>query len=156
MGVSGCGKTTLSKALATAFNYEFLEGDAFHSAENKKKMKNGIPLTDQDREPWLMSINQTLQKKQEKKRVLACSALKNKYRLLLSKQLPKQSVLWVYLHCEFSVLKKRMETRNHFMPVALLQSQLDALEPPKDAVVLNSSVPLEKMIQQLKPHLNEQ
>jgi gluconokinase len=49
-----------------------------------------------------------------------------------------------------------METRNHFMPVALLQSQLDALEPPKDAVVLNSSLPLEKMIQQLKPHLNEQ
>lgn len=155
MGVSGSGKTTLGNAIAEKFNYVFLEGDAFHSELNKEKMKKGIPLTDQDRLPWLIKINQTLQSKKGVKIVLACSALKENYRELLQQKLAQKTVLWVYLKSEFSVLKKRMENRDHFMPVSLLKSQLETLEAPKKAITIDSSLSLEKMIYQLKPHLYE-
>ena len=153
MGVSGSGKTTLGNAIAKKFNYVFLEGDAFHSELNKEKMKKGIPLTDQDRLPWLIKINQTLQSKKGVKIVLACSALKEDYRELLQQKLAQKTVLWVYLKSEFSVLKKRMENRDHFMPVSLLKSQLETLEAPKKAITIDSSLSIEKMIYQLKPHL---
>jgi carbohydrate kinase (thermoresistant glucokinase family) len=155
MGVSGSGKTTLGNAIAKKFNYVFLEGDAFHSELNKEKMKKGIPLTDQDRLPWLIKINQTLQSKKGVKIVLACSALKEDYRELLQQKLAQKTVLWVYLKSEFSVLKKRMENRDHFMPVSLLESQLETLEAPKKAITIDSSLSIEKMIYQLKPHLYE-
>jgi carbohydrate kinase (thermoresistant glucokinase family) len=155
MGVSGSGKTTLGNAIAEKFNYVFLEGDAFHSELNKEKMKKGIPLTDQDRLPWLIKINQTLQSKKGVKIVLACSALKEDYRELLQQKLAQKTVLWVYLKSEFSVLKKRMENRDHFMPVSLLESQLETLEAPKKAITIDSSLSIEKMIYQLKPHLYE-
>jgi gluconokinase len=155
MGVSGSGKTTLGNAIAEKFNYVFLEGDAFHSELNKEKMKKGIPLTDQDRLPWLIKINQTLQSKKGVKIVLACSALKENYRELLQQKLAQKTVLWVYLKSEFSVLKKRMENRDHFMPVSLLKSQLETLEAPKKAITIDSSLSIEKMIYQLKPHLYE-
>jgi gluconokinase len=155
MGVSGSGKTTLGNAIAKKFNYVFLEGDAFHSELNKEKMKKGIPLTDQDRLPWLIKINQTLQSKKGVKIVLACSALKENYRELLQQKLAQKTVLWVYLKSEFSVLKKRMENRDHFMPVSLLKSQLETLEAPKKAITIDSSLSIEKMIYQLKPHLYE-
>jgi len=155
MGVSGSGKTTLGNAIAKKFNYVFLEGDAFHSELNKEKMKKGIPLTDQDRLPWLIKINQTLQSKKGVKIVLACSALKENYRELLQQKLAQKTVLWVYLKSEFSVLKKRMENRDHFMPVSLLKSQLETLEAPKKAITIDSSLSIEKMIYQLKPHLHE-
>ena len=155
MGVSGSGKTTLGNAIANKFNYVFLEGDAFHSELNKEKMKKGIPLTDQDRLPWLIKINQTLQSKKGVKIVLACSALKENYRELLQQKLAQKTVLWVYLKSEFSVLKKRMENRDHFMPVSLLESQLETLEAPKKAITIDSSLSIEKMIYQLKPHLYE-
>jgi carbohydrate kinase (thermoresistant glucokinase family) len=155
MGVSGSGKTTLGNAIAEKFNYVFLEGDAFHSELNKEKMKKGIPLTDQDRLPWLIKINQTLQSKKGVKIVLACSALKEDYRELLQQKLAQKTVLWVYLKSEFSVLKKRMENRDHFMPVSLLKSQLETLEAPKKAITIDSSLSIEKMIYQLKPHLYE-
>ena len=76
MGVSGSGKTTLGKALAKKFNYRFLEGDLFHSDANKNKMKQGIPLTDTDRLPWLNKINHTLLNSLDQEVVVACSALK--------------------------------------------------------------------------------
>ena len=76
MGVSGCGKTTLGKVLASTYNYTFLEGDDFHSQENKKKMNNGIPLNDTDRLPWLKQINACLKNHLGTNTVLACSALK--------------------------------------------------------------------------------
>ena len=155
MGVSGSGKTTLGNAIAKKFNYVFLEGDAFHSELNKEKMKKGIPLTDQDRLPWLIKINQTLQSKKGVKIVLVCSALKEDYRELLQQKLAQKTVLWVYLKSEFSVLKKRMENRDHFMPVSLLKSQLETLEAPKKAITIDSSLSIEKMIYQLKPHLYE-
>jgi len=154
MGVSGCGKTTLGKAIASRFNYTFLEGDAFHPKENVRKMKAGVPLNDQDRLPWLKEINVQLKSDLGQKQVLACSALKKEYRSLLSEDLPVDSILWIYLHAEFEVLKKRMEKRSHFMPVGLLQSQLDTLEPPTEAIKLDSTLAIETMIEQLKPQLN--
>ncbi len=156
MGVSGSGKTTLGKALAKTLDCTFLEGDAFHSVANKDKMKKGTPLTDEDRLPWLKKINTVLKQGSEKPMVLACSALKNEYRKQLSEQLPHNAILWVYLNGEFSELKKRMEKRNHFMPSSLLQSQLETLEPPKEAIKLDCSLSIEVMIQQLKSHLDEQ
>lgn len=155
MGVSGCGKTTLGKVLASTYNYTFLEGDDFHSQENKKKMNNGIPLNDTDRLPWLKQINACLKNHLGTNTVLACSALKKKYRQLLSDDLPRDSILWVYLHTDIAVLQERMENRTHFMPAGLLQSQLDTLEPPKEGIKLDSSLPIKQMIDQLKPYLNE-
>lgn len=155
MGVSGSGKTTLGKAIAKKFDYNFLEGDRFHSKANKQKMKKGIPLTDEDRIPWLRKINQTLQKKQGEKIVLACSALKKFYRKLLKDKLASETILWIHLCDEYSVLKTRMENRNHFMPITLLKSQLETLEPPKKALTINSSLAIGKMIDQLELHLNE-
>ncbi len=155
MGVSGCGKTTLGKALASTYNYTFLEGDDFHSRENKKKMNNGIPLNDIDRFPWLKQINACLKNHLGTNTVLACSALKKKYRQLLSNDLPHDSILWVYLDTDITVLQKRMEERTHFMPPGLLLSQLDTLEAPKESIKLNSSLPVRQMIKQLKPYLNE-
>jgi len=155
MGVSGCGKTTLGKVLASTYNYTFLEGDDFHSQENKKKMNNGIPLNDTDRLPWLKQINACLKNHLGTNTVLACSALKKKYRQLLSNDLPHDSILWVYLDTDITVLQKRMEERTHFMPPGLLLSQLDTLEAPKESIKLNSSLPVRQMIKQLKPYLNE-
>ena len=155
MGVSGCGKTTLGRVLASTYNYTFLEGDDFHSQENKKKMNNGIPLNDTDRLPWLKQINACLKNHLGTNTVLACSALKKKYRQLLSNDLPHDSILWVYLDTDITVLQKRMEERTHFMPPGLLLSQLDTLEAPKESIKLNSSLPVRQMIKQLKPYLNE-
>jgi gluconokinase len=118
-------------------------------------MKKGIPLTDEDRIPWLRKINQTLQKKQGEKIVLACSALKKIYRKLLKDKLASETILWIHLCDEYSVLKTRMENRNHFMPITLLKSQLETLEPPKKALTINSSLAIGKMIDQLELHLNE-
>ena len=155
MGVSGCGKTTLGQAIAKELDYNFLEGDKFHSKENKQKMKKGTPLTDKDRIPWLKKINQALYKNKGGKIVLACSALKKNYRNLLQEQFAPETILWIYLRNEYSILKARMENRNHFMPVTLLKSQLKELETPKKALTMNSSLSINKMIHQLKLHLNE-
>ena len=155
MGVSGCGKTTLGKVLASTYNYTFLEGDDFHSKENIKKMNNGIPLNDTDRLPWLKQINACLKNHLGTNTVLACSALKKTYRQLLSNDLPHDSILWVYRDTVITVLQKRMGERTHFMPPGLLQSQLDTLEAPKESIKLNSSLPVRQMIKQLKPYLNE-
>jgi carbohydrate kinase (thermoresistant glucokinase family) len=118
-------------------------------------MKQGIPLTDTDRLPWLNKINHTLLNSLDKEVVVACSALKKEYRAILSSNLPKDTLLWVYLNAEYTVLKKRMENRSHFMPVSLLESQLELLEPPKGAIALNSSHSVEQMIEQLKTYLND-
>ena len=155
MGVCGSGKTTLGQAIAKELDYNFLEGDKFHSKENKQKMKKGTPLTDKDRIPWLKKINQALYKNKGGKIVLACSALKKNYRNLLQEQFAPETILWIYLRNEYSILKARMENRNHFMPVTLLKSQLEELEPPKKALTMNSSLSINKMIHQLKLHLNE-
>jgi len=153
MGVSGCGKTTLGKALADFLKYSFLEGDAFHSKENIEKMKRGSPLNDHDRIPWLVKLNKEILASGKTGVVVACSALKEKYRSSLSKGIMLEKILWVYLYSDLNTLKKRLEKRAHFMPASLLESQLEILEVPHKAVHLEAALTTKKQINQLQPYL---
>jgi len=155
MGVSGCGKSTLGNALAESLKVPFIEGDDFHPQSNIEKMKRGTPLTDADRETWLIQLGMQLEKQQTSGVVLACSALKASYRKLLTEGLAKKRILWVYLKCEIEQLTSRMQKRNHFMPLSLLQSQLHTLEEPKEAVVLHGHLSLFEMINQIKKQLDD-
>jgi len=140
MGVSGSGKTTIGKKLAARIGLPFFDGDDFHPPSNKEKMTLGIPLTDEDRKEWLTNMN-ALAKEQMKKEgaVVACSALKEKYRTILSSGITIP-VYWVLLQGSFELIKKRMdERRDHFMPASLLASQFDALEIPRNCIVIDIS-----------------
>ena len=153
MGVSGCGKTTLGKALADFLEHSFLDGDSFHSKENIKKMKKGTPLNDYDRIPWLVDLNKGILEYGKTGVVVACSALKQKYRSNLSKGIISEKILWVYLHSDLNTLKKRLEKRAHFMPASLLKSQLEILEVPGNAIHLEAALTTKEQINQLKPYL---
>ena len=131
MGVSGSGKSTLARSLATELGADFIEGDALHPPANIARMAKGVPLTDADRSDWLRSLGAELQRAREQGRsvVLACSALKRSYRDLLRAAEPE--LLFLHLHGSPELLESRMRARSgHYMPVSLLQSQLDTLEPP--------------------------
>lgn len=132
MGVSGCGKSTIGSALADALGWSFFDGDAFHSEENIALMKEGNPLGDAEREDWLFSLRCHIDMLREKKTkaVIACSALKKKYRQML---MAHDAMCFVYLHIEKEQALKRMQARRgHFMPPALVQSQFGALEVPTE------------------------
>jgi len=125
MGVSGTGKSTIGLALAEALDVPFVEGDDLHPPANRAKMADGIPLTDADRAPWLDAVAAALAEPV----VVACSALKRRYRDRLREAAPDLAL--VYLHGEATLLAARMEGREgHFMPTSLLRSQLDTLEEP--------------------------
>jgi gluconokinase len=131
MGVSGCGKSTIGELLAERLSCGFLDADTFHSQANKDKMHAGIPLTDDDRWPWLKAIRVSIEEQQSAGRthVYACSALKRVYRDILRGN--DKDVTFVYLHGTQELLAERLKTRTgHFFDPSLLQSQLDTLEPP--------------------------
>jgi carbohydrate kinase (thermoresistant glucokinase family) len=131
MGVSGCGKTTVGRALAAALEVPFLEGDSLHAPESVRKMSAGIPLDDADREGWLDAIGERLQAASGSGLVASCSALKRVYRDRLRKAAPQ--VRFVFLHGSHALLAERMRLReSHFMPASMLESQLKTLEPPGD------------------------
>jgi gluconokinase len=126
MGVSGCGKSSIGRALAGQLSLTFLDGDDLHPASNIAKMARGEPLGDEDRLPWLRIIASRL----EPGTVVACSALKRSYRDLLREAAPTPLTL-LYLRGRRETLIARMQRREgHFMPTTLLDSQLAALEPP--------------------------
>ena len=132
MGVSGCGKTTIARELADRIGGTYLEGDSFHPPENKAKMGKGIPLDDDDRQPWfdilVEEARDTLS--QGKAPVLACSALKQSYRDYLSA--PFDEFRLVYLEGSFELIKSRMDARDHEnMTSDLLESQFATLEEPE-------------------------
>lgn len=140
MGVSGSGKTTIGKKLSAKMNIPFFDGDDFHSHVNKEKMKAGQPLTDDDRHDWLIRIND-LAKKQLKQdgAVIACSALKDKYRNVLSKGITVP-LFWVFLQGSYTLIRSRMESRtDHFMPPTMLSSQFEALEIPRQSITIDVS-----------------
>ncbi len=128
IGVSGTGKSTISKLLAENLEAQYLDADDFHSEENVTKMSKGNALTDADRWPWLTAMNQAL-KNRTGGVVLACSALKEVYRDCLVKDL-KSEVEWVVLQGDMALIAERMRAREHFMPLDLLQSQFDTWESP--------------------------
>jgi gluconokinase len=141
MGVSGSGKTTLAKALTKLTGWQFAEGDDYHSESNREKMASGIPLTDEDREPWLQTLHELLQRWQQhgENGVLTCSALKQTYRDMLIADLPTGSYSFVLMEAPKDVIAQRMKTRaGHFMPSSLLDSQLATLEPPANALHISA------------------
>lgn len=146
MGVSGCGKTTVGQLLAEQLHLPFYDADDFHPASNVAKMKAGIPLQDEDREPWLRNLaNNIARWSKGGGAVLACSALKEKYRQTLASK--TDHIKWVYLHGTFELIQARMEARNnHYMPPRLLQSQFDALEIPDYAYQIDISEPAQAIV----------
>lgn len=131
MGVSGSGKSTIGTQLALQLHWEFEDGDWFHPARNIDKMQAGIPLTDEDRAPWLIAIADFIDQARVSGRhvVVACSALKRRYRAVIIGNRP--DVQLVYLKGDMELIGRRIAARHeHFMPQSLLQSQFDALEEP--------------------------
>jgi len=146
MGVSGSGKTTVGKILARELGCDFFDADDFHSVTNRKKMSAGIPLTDGDREEWLQALRRLLQS-QSMPCVLACSALKQRYRDALA---ASKNIQFVYLHGSYDQIETRMKRRKgHYMPVQLLQSQFEALEEPRDAVIVDISLSPEEIVRSI-------
>ena len=132
MGVSGSGKTTVGEALADALGFDFIEGDAFHPPANVEKMAAGIPLTDDDRAPWLGALVEAVRARREGGlgTVLACSALRRTYRDQLRTAVPLKESFVVALEADAGTLRSRLWTRRgHYMPAILLESQLATLEP---------------------------
>lgn len=132
MGTCGCGKSTVGELLAQRLGAGFIEGDDVHTPENKAKMEQGTPLTDEDRWPWLRALGKSLQghSKDHEKTVASCSALKRSYRELITKA-AGEPVLFVYLEGSKEILSRRLAGREgHFMDSNLLDSQLETLEPP--------------------------
>lgn len=141
MGVSGAGKTRIGELLAERIGCTFTDGDAFHSAANKEKMHHGIPLTDDDRWPWLQSIRAAIEEKQRagETAVFTCSSLKRSYRDVLRGK--DADVRFVYLHGTVEVLSERLKTRTgHFFDPSLLKSQLDTLEVPGEDEAVQVSI----------------
>ncbi|MGD0986619.1 MAG: gluconokinase [Candidatus Sulfotelmatobacter sp.] len=138
MGVSGAGKTTVGQLLAAELGWEFFDGDDYHSAANVERMRSGIPLTDADRIPWLDALRRLIAQCIEAGRdaVLACSALKRSYRDCLQ---AGPQVEFVHLKVTPQLLHERLRARHgHFMTEKMLASQLETLEEPQDAIVINA------------------
>lgn len=130
MGVSGTGKTTIGRGLSQASGLPFFDADDYHPAENVAKMASGQALNDEDRQPWLERLADLLAaQEQAQGAILACSALKERYRTTLASGL-STTPNWVFLAGSFELIYQRMQARAHFMPPELLQSQFDALEVP--------------------------
>ncbi len=137
MGVSGCGKSTVGKLLAQTLGIPFFDGDDYHPQANVLKMKSGRALNDEDRQGWLVRLNQLAIAHQTKGAIIACSALKKDYRKLLHKGI-ETTTKFVFLSGTFEEIMDRMKQRkDHFMPPALLQSQFDTLEVPEDAITVS-------------------
>jgi gluconokinase len=144
MGVSGSGKSTIGALLARRLHWEFEDADWLHPASNVDKMHNGIPLTDEDRQPWLEAVAAWIDKTRRSggHAVVACSALKRRYRIILIGD--RADVRLVYLKGDETLIARRIATRHeHFMPRSLLHSQFEALEEPgpDEAAIIASVEP---------------
>ena len=156
MGVSGSGKSTVGRALADALGAEFLDADAFHSPASVERMREGIPLDDAARQPWLLLVRGAVldRVKQGRSLVFACSALKAAYRHTLLDGI--DDVVVVHLAVDRATLEDRLRTRHgHFMPASLLASQLADLEPPADAIVVDEGRPLPDVVDEILARLDE-
>ena len=154
MGVSGSGKSTVGKLLAEDLNIPFFDGDDFHAKSNIIKMSRGQALTDEDRFGWLQSLHSLAKKQLEKNScIIVCSALKKKYRELLSKDI-QNNTKWIFLQGSFEEITDRINKRtNHFMNSEMLKSQFDILEEPKDAIKININLKPKEIIALVKNQL---
>jgi len=147
MGVTSCGKTTVGELVAEKLGVNFIEGDKLHPAANVAKMSSGVPLTDEDRWPWLEEIGRALAGSEGK--IASCSALKRVYRERIA-QAAGRPVAFVFLDGSRELLQARINARrNHFMPPSLLDSQLKTLERPRpdeNALRLDIAEPLPQLV----------
>ncbi len=153
MGVSGAGKTTIGKVLAHELDWRFAEGDDFHSAANIAKMHAGIPLTDEDRAPWLQSLRSAITGwlAAGENVVLACSALKASYRETLR---VGPEVKFVYLRGSYELIAQRLASRHgHYMNPHLQRSQFETLEEPKDTVTIDVGPPVAQIVKEIRAAL---
>src|SRR5438132_841873 len=154
MGVSGSGKTTIGERLAQALSWPFYDGDQFHPPANVAKMQQGIPLTDEDRWPWLQALRMHIETciHQGVSAVLTCSALKQAYRKQLI--IDEAEVNLVYLKGDYDLIHERLAQRQgHFMPPGLLASQFAALEEPEQAIVVDIGPPPETIVALIRQQL---
>jgi gluconokinase len=148
MGVTGSGKTTVGTALAERMGVPFADADDFHSPENVAKMRSGVPLTDADRRPWLLTIGTWLREHDGHGAVVTCSALKRAYRDTLREAAP--AITFLHLHGDRETVRKRVGSRpGHFMPESLVDSQFADLEPLGDdekGVVVDFTLPVDVIV----------
>ena len=147
-GASGCGKTAVGTALAERLGLPYADGDDFHSAANRAKMNAGVPLTDDDRVPWLGAVGGWLAEHEDGGGVVSCSALRRAHRDELRRH--AAGAVFAQLRCAEAVLAERLQTRtDHFMPASLLSSQLailEPLEPDEAGVVLDCARPVDELV----------
>jgi len=153
MGVACSGKTTIGKLLSLKTGFPFYDADDFHPPSNKEKMKAGQPLSDEDRQEWLQQLNAlAVEQSGLKGAIIACSGLKEKYRIVLSSGVEKPVL--IFLHGSYELIYERMKKRTHFMPAGLLQSQFDILEIPVAAFTIDIKNDPEKIVEIIVGHLN--
>lgn len=155
MGVSGCGKSSFGAALSAKLGFPYVDGDDLHSPQAVEKMRAGIPLTDEDRWPWLDKVGKVLG--EQAPVIVGCSALKRVYRDRI-RAAAGHSVLFIHLAGDRDVIAKRMGARQgHYMPTSLLDSQFAALEPPgqDEAITIDIDQPLDRMIRQALPQIKD-
>jgi len=156
MGVTGSGKTTVGRLLAAELGWTFVEGDDFHPRANVEKMHRGEPLDDADRAPWLRALRRRIDElvADGRSAVVACSALKATYRAVLATGRPE--VRFVHLKAPRELIDDRLRHRvGHFMPPALLASQLDTLEEPADALVVDAAPAPAAVVATIRRGLNQ-
>ena len=153
MGVAGCGKSTIGRRLAARLGWPFYDGDDFHPPANIKKMSEGTPLTDEDRAGWLNTLADLIgdHVRHNQSAVIACSALKQKYRDTLRVD---ASVRFVYLRGSYDLIEARLRQRSgHYMPPNLLSSQFASLEEPQGVLTIDASLPPEQIVAEIARQL---
>jgi gluconokinase len=153
IGVTGSGKSTVGKLLAQQLGWKFFEGDDFHAPANIEKMRRGMPLSDDDRRPWLEAIRESIRQMVERSEnaVIACSALKRSYRQMLG---IAGEVVFVYLKANIETVRERLKNRtDHFMNPDLIQSQFDTLEESEQALRVDASLPPGEIVRRIRTQL---
>lgn len=149
-GPMGCGKTTIGRLLSEKLGWRFADGDDYHPAENIRKMRQGVPLSDADRIPWLHLLREHLMQTNARGEnlIMACSALKRQYRKILG--IDQRSVLSVYLKGSHELLQQRIEKRTHqYMNKGLLASQLATLEEPQSGLSVDIDATPEEIVNRI-------